>query len=137
MKIYEVVGENVILFGCEIWYNNTEKLRNKLPQIQRLTLKQLTKVVYKTVSLDAMQIMAGCPPIDIIVKAELTKFKLIRKSQEIEVNGGKLKFKDLELGMELIEPWDMISIPWDVKSDDGLGYRIYKDGSKCLGKVGC
>ncbi|GBN23860.1 hypothetical protein AVEN_25856-1 [Araneus ventricosus] len=37
----------------------------------------------------------------------------------------------------MIKPWETITIPWDFKVDDGLGFRIYTDGSKYLGKVGC
>ncbi|GIY65906.1 RNase H domain-containing protein [Caerostris darwini] len=70
--IYEKVMEKLITYGHEVWYRKTVKQDIKINQLQRIALINVTKV-YKTVSSEAINILAGVPPLNIKLQ-NLQKF---------------------------------------------------------------
>ncbi|GBL86981.1 Retrovirus-related Pol polyprotein from type-1 retrotransposable element R1 [Araneus ventricosus] len=118
------------------------KLHEKIRRITRVSwglnaevrtpLIGITKT-YSTVSNEALQVLAGCPPLDIKIAEEievLTRIKQVRREQEI---GGLISF-DYELK---IKPWQLIRIIWEFFEEHENGHLIFTDGSKIGDKVGC
>ncbi|GBM12201.1 hypothetical protein AVEN_21009-1 [Araneus ventricosus] len=68
-EIYLRVIERMIFYGKEIWFKENVAMREKLFQIQRTGLLAIAKT-YKTVSTFALNLLTGCPPIDIKIKEE-------------------------------------------------------------------
>ncbi|GIX87709.1 putative 115 kDa protein in type-1 retrotransposable element R1DM [Caerostris darwini] len=60
--IFNKVTEKIIAYGHEIWFQNKLKQNIRILQLQRSGLLSITKC-YKTVSTDALQVMAGFPPL--------------------------------------------------------------------------
>ncbi|GBM30703.1 hypothetical protein AVEN_259569-1 [Araneus ventricosus] len=122
----------MIMYGSTVWYRNLVKINKKLIQIQRTPVIGITKT-YRTVSNEALQVLAGCPSLDIKIAEEievLTRIKQVRREQEI---GGLISF-DYELK---IKPWQLIRIRWEFFEEQENGHLIFTDGSKIDDKVGC
>ncbi|GBM15099.1 hypothetical protein AVEN_118470-1 [Araneus ventricosus] len=122
----------MIMYGSTVWYRDLVKINKKLIQIQRTPLTGITKT-YRTVSNAALQVLAGCPPLDIKIAEEievLTRIKQVKRKQEI---GGIISF-DYELK---IKPWQLIRIRWEFFEEQENGHLIFTDGSKIGDKVGC
>ncbi|GBN01366.1 hypothetical protein AVEN_117283-1 [Araneus ventricosus] len=84
-QIYLTILEKIITYGSTVWYRNLVKINEKLIQIQRTPLTDITKT-YRTVSNEALRVLAGCPPLDIKIAEEievLTRIKQVRRKQEI------------------------------------------------------
>ncbi|GBM73974.1 hypothetical protein AVEN_121786-1 [Araneus ventricosus] len=122
----------MITYGSTVWYRNLVKINKKLIQIQRTPLIGITKT-YRTVSNEALQVLAGCPPLDIKIAEEievLTRIKQVRREQEID---GLISF-DYELR---IKPFQLIRIRWEFFEELENGHLIFTNGSKIGDKVGC
>ncbi|GIX83516.1 reverse transcriptase domain-containing protein [Caerostris darwini] len=75
-EIYKRVLEKIMFYGHEIWFNYKAKQVTKLNKLQRIGLLNVTKC-YRTVSTDALQILAGIPPIEVTLRS-LTKLYHLR-----------------------------------------------------------
>ncbi|GIY64184.1 hypothetical protein CDAR_543631 [Caerostris darwini] len=74
-EIHSKVTEKLISYGHEIWYQGKIKQNIKILKLQRSGLLNITKC-YKTVSTDALQVLAGIPPLDLKLKLSSILFKL-------------------------------------------------------------
>jgi hypothetical protein len=76
--IYEGALIPILTYGAPVWEEAAGKHRNlcKLQRVQRLINIKIAKV-YRTISYDASCLMAGVPPIAIVIveKAQLYKRK--------------------------------------------------------------
>ncbi|GBN28169.1 Putative protein in type-1 retrotransposable element R1DM [Araneus ventricosus] len=77
-QIYLTVLEKMIMYGSSVWYRNLVKINKKLIQIQRTPLIGITKI-YRTVSNEALQVLAGCPPLDIKIAEEIEVLTRIKQ----------------------------------------------------------
>ncbi|GBM07616.1 hypothetical protein AVEN_230049-1 [Araneus ventricosus] len=68
-KIYLRVTERIIFYGKEILFKENMSMREKLFQIQRTGLLAIAKTC-KKVSTLALNLLTGCPQIDIKIKEE-------------------------------------------------------------------
>ncbi|GBN33787.1 Putative protein in type-1 retrotransposable element R1DM [Araneus ventricosus] len=136
-EIYTKAIESYILYGSEIWYTDLVKLNLKLNQIQRIPLSTIVKN-YRTVSTEALNILSGCPPLDIVAKAKKEKFGLIFRNEALMVQDLTLYREDFDLGnSDLAPPWETCVIPWTMDMDPGIEeYKIFTDGSKWNEQVG-
>lgn len=67
--IYECVVKPMILYGAEVWGGKAldTRLQRQLDATQRPYLLAITNA-YRTTSTAALQVLAGCPPLDILAK---------------------------------------------------------------------
>lgn len=75
-EVYLRATERYALYGAENWYRDTVRIKNKLAQIQRKALISVTKC-YRTVSTVALQVLAGCEPLDIRADFEQKKYGIM------------------------------------------------------------
>lgn len=80
------VIEKVITYGALIWFKDQFKLRNKLIQIQRSSLTNLTKC-YRIVASDTLCVLAGCLSLGLV---QMEKEKYEHKINKIY--GNKIDF---------------------------------------------
>lgn len=62
------VGQSVMLYGASVWHQvmNVDKYKKTMISLQRRLLLRVVSA-YKTVSAEAVQLVAGVPPIDLLV----------------------------------------------------------------------
>jgi hypothetical protein len=136
--IYLNAIEKFITYASNAWYYGTKRQEYWLLRIQRRVLFPIAKT-YSTVSGDAMCVLAGTIPLDLIVQAQF-KFYSLWKLRKV------VKIKDLEIGVDNVEveqstpfePWCEEDIVWNMDINEQLrDRRIYTDGSKIDNRVGC
>ncbi|GBM01865.1 hypothetical protein AVEN_218983-1 [Araneus ventricosus] len=97
----------MIFYGKEIWFKENWAMREKLFQIQRTGLLVIAKT-YKTVSTFALNLLTGCPPIDIKSKEENEIWQQQKDIKNLEKIGISFNFN---YATE-VSPWKITSIPW-------------------------
>ena len=129
--IYEGALIPLLTYGAPVWEEAAGKLRNlrKLQRVQRLMTIKITKA-YRTISYDASCVMAGVPPIAIVIaeKAQLYKSKHCMEGAAFEY--------DMPVPVtDWPHPARRANI---METSDSISYatEIYTDGSKIGGKVG-
>ena len=129
--IYEGALIPLLMYGAPVWDEAVVKQRNlrMLQRVQRLINIKIAKA-YRTISFKASCVMAGVPPIGIVIeeKARLYKIKHNAERSEYEC--------DTPL---LIKEWFHPARPPNIMEIcDSTPYstEIYTDGSKIGGKVG-
>ncbi|GBM44812.1 hypothetical protein AVEN_139642-1 [Araneus ventricosus] len=131
-EIYKTVVEKLIQCGSELWYKDIVKINNKLIQIQRQPLLGITKT-NRTVSNEAIQVLSGCPPLDLKIRIETDMAKQIRRNKLNKIIDDKISFKY----EKRIQPWKTLKIDWNYYMEEMKGLMIFTDGSKMDGRVGC
>ncbi|GBN73172.1 Retrovirus-related Pol polyprotein from type-1 retrotransposable element R1 4 [Araneus ventricosus] len=130
-EIYKTVVEKLIQYGSEIWYKDIAKINNKLIQIQRQTLLGITKT-YRTVSNEAIQVLSGCPPLDLKIRIENDMVKQIRKNKLNKIIDEKISFEY----EKRIQPWKSLNIDWNYYMEEMKGMMIFTDGFEMDERVG-
>ncbi|GIX70933.1 hypothetical protein CDAR_254161 [Caerostris darwini] len=133
--IYNKVINRIIHYGHEIWYQGRVKQDIKLNQLQRSGLLNITKC-YKTVSTDALQVLAGVPPIDIQTKHTHKMFQIKNQYKEIQTQGLAFHPGSITFLKPILPPWNKTSFHWSHYKDNLQGTLIYTDGSKMNNRVG-
>ncbi|GIX77413.1 retrovirus-related Pol polyprotein from type-1 retrotransposable element R1 4, partial [Caerostris darwini] len=133
--IYNKVINRIIHYGHEIWYRDKVKLNTKLGQLQRSGLLNITKC-YKTVSTDALQVLAGVPPIDIQIRHTHKMFQIKHLHKEISTQGLAFHPDAITFLKPIVPPWHKTSFHWSHFNDKLQGTLIYTDGSKMNNRVG-
>ncbi|GBM32293.1 hypothetical protein AVEN_71550-1 [Araneus ventricosus] len=102
-----------------------------LIQIQRIPLLGITKT-YRTVSNEAVQVLAGCPPLGI--RAIMEKYTL----DEAQLRKTKMEAEGLWNFdyQSRIPPWKVKRVKWQFYVYSMKGNDIFTDGSKIDEKVG-
>ncbi|GIX95449.1 uncharacterized protein CDAR_376201 [Caerostris darwini] len=77
--IFLKVIDRIISYGHEVWYQDKVKLNLKVLQLQRIGLLNVTKC-YSSVSTEALQVLAGIPPLDIKLKNDISSSTATRSS---------------------------------------------------------
>ncbi|GBM28771.1 hypothetical protein AVEN_177985-1 [Araneus ventricosus] len=131
-KIYKTVFEKLIQYGSEIWYKDIVKINNKLIQIQRQPLLGITET-YRTVSNEAIQVLNGCPPLDLKIRIENGMDRQIRRNKLNKIIDDKINFEY----EKRIQPWKTLKIDWNHYMEEMKGLMIFTDGSKMDVRVGC
>ncbi|GBM71867.1 hypothetical protein AVEN_229363-1 [Araneus ventricosus] len=135
-EIYLRAVEKFILYGAPIWYSKNVKLRNKILQIQRIPLLNICKS-YRTVSIDALHILCGCPPLDLVARNESILFDLYVRHSPITLGERSINFEDVSHFVNVEPPWNVNSFPWEYGNpEDHFGIKIFTDGSKLNNRVG-
>lgn len=129
-KIYKLVIEKLTLYGAAIWFKPHAKILTKVPQLQRQAMLIITKC-YNTVSYDALSILSGCLPIDLVLLKEL-EFQEDLKKMEISENKVNLNIRKNNYNIE----YPIVDINCRTVKDQRLIDEIYTDGSKMNGQVG-
>ncbi|GIY45304.1 uncharacterized protein CDAR_246041, partial [Caerostris darwini] len=107
----------------------------KTGQLQRSGLINITKS-YRTVSTEALQVLAGVPPLDIQLK-HLHKIHLIKLGRsQVTINGLTIQPNSITFRKPFLKPWTKTAINWNHFSDNMQGTLIYTDGSKINDRVG-
>ncbi|GBN96369.1 Putative protein in type-1 retrotransposable element R1DM [Araneus ventricosus] len=137
-EIYTKAIESYIFYGSEIWYSDLVKLNLKLNQIQRISLSTIVKN-YRTVSTEAINILSGCPPLDIVAKVKKEKFDLLFKNRALVSHDFILNREDIDIvNFNFQPPWEAFIIPWTMNMDPEVKeHKIFTDGSKWNDQVGC
>ncbi|GIY37470.1 RNA-directed DNA polymerase from mobile element jockey [Caerostris darwini] len=135
-EIYKKVLEKIICYGSEIWFKDQEKQNKKLNSLQRVGLLNITKC-YRTVCTEALQILAGIPPISITLRFLTKLYHLRYLQQDITIHNQVFNFGQLEPRPDPDPPWNKRSFAWRHLKPVEDGRCIYTDGSKLNGKVGC
>ncbi|GBM04735.1 hypothetical protein AVEN_20182-1 [Araneus ventricosus] len=107
-------------------------MNNRLVQIQRILILGISKV-YKTVSHEAIQVLTGCPHLDIkdsIEKKMLDSIVIIKTTLENE----NFTNSDYE---HRLPPWQNKMINWKFYNQEMDDDNIFTDGSRIEDEVGC
>ncbi|GBM37692.1 Putative protein in type-1 retrotransposable element R1DM [Araneus ventricosus] len=104
-EIYKVAIEKLILYGAEIWYDGTARSNKKLLQIQRLALLKIAKN-YTTVSTEALQILTGCEPLDLLAERVHLQFKMFNKDLKVTIGAKDYSSSDFDnVNTFEVPPW--------------------------------
>ncbi|GBO39496.1 hypothetical protein AVEN_212383-1 [Araneus ventricosus] len=138
-KIYNGAIEPYLLFGVGAWGNRLKlkKIRDSLNSLKRRPLIKITKA-YRTISTEALQVIAGIVPLDIKAKGVFGKFLLTTINNDIKFGSKIFKWEDYETRLDPhnIHPADNISITYDKHKPFGEEIEIYTDGSNINDQVG-
>lgn len=128
-SIYSSVIEKVILYACPIWYNH--KIKFNLPSLHRTALIALTKC-YRTVSTDALCVLAGCLPIDILIERENEYISAV----SILVANNLCYNLNKKININIIQ---QKYLNYYIKDNKGFSFNneFYTDGSKMNNEVSC
>lgn len=135
-EIYLRATLRLVLYGVVNWYDDTRRIKDKLSQIQRRSLIGLSKC-YRTVATEALQILTGCVPADLVAAAEQKKYMLThwRSHQFI----GELEISDSDCVQSfraIIDPSIERRVVWDDKPCSPQ-FQAFTDGSRLNGRTGC
>lgn len=75
MILYRGVFLPKIAYGAQFWVHKINKIKDKFGTIQRRALLGMTSA-YNTTSTDALQVLAGVPPLDIEIKWMVQKVEI-------------------------------------------------------------
>jgi ribonuclease HI len=137
-EIYLGAVEKFISYGANIWYTGTVRVKTKVLQIQRLALIPIVKT-YKSVSTEAIQVLAGVVPLDLVLEQNRNLFELYKLKRTICIGDRYLNWDTIEQETKVFDPpWVDRCIRWNfAEAIDGERTSIFTDGSKLDGKVGC
>ncbi|GBO06117.1 hypothetical protein AVEN_201660-1 [Araneus ventricosus] len=108
-------------------------MREELFKIQRKGLLSISKT-YKTVSTFALNLLTGCPPIDIKIKEEDEIWQQQQEIKNFEKIGISFNF---DYATE-VSSWKITSIPWRTFNEPSyVGINVFTDGSKINNRFGC
>ena len=139
-EIYKSVIEPILLYAIQVWHQSLDKkwARQRLRMIQRWFLLRICKA-YRTVSFDALCVIANIPPIDY-------KAKSIAELSEVHTNG-LLALNDLSQ-IEIQQPQLRLCHPaksilnnaciyyQSAMKNETESINIFTDGSKSDNGVG-
>ncbi|GIX83521.1 putative 115 kDa protein in type-1 retrotransposable element R1DM [Caerostris darwini] len=136
-EIHNKVTEKIISYGHEIWYQDKTKQNIKILKLQRSGLLNITKC-YKTVSTDALQVLAGIPPLDLKLKFSSILFRLKIGNQPATIQNFLIQPQSFNYKKPIIPPWTKTAFSWKYYNSSNItaGILIYTDGSKMNNKVG-
>ncbi|GIY37472.1 uncharacterized protein CDAR_458971 [Caerostris darwini] len=90
----------------------------------------------KNYNREALQVLAGIPPLDIKLKLSKDLFLFKHMGNNLVILNQVLQPLALETTTKFIPPWDKYSIKWNFYTEDLTGTLIFTDGSKMNGRVG-
>lgn len=112
MTIYKGVVLGILRYASPAWSENlTQQQKKRLATVQRLALLRVTRA-YRTVSHEAVQVLAGAMPLDLILKEDRLRFLAKRQGLEVLPEGLRRKIgetPDLWSGVvreDCIEEWN-------------------------------
>ncbi|GBN09882.1 hypothetical protein AVEN_198653-1 [Araneus ventricosus] len=116
----------MIFYGKEIWFKENVAMREKLFQIQRTGLLAIAKK-YKTVSTFPLNLLTGCPQIDIKIKEENEIWQQQQDIKNLEKIGISFNF---DYAAE-VRPWKITCIPWRTFNETNyVGINVFTDSPK-------
>jgi hypothetical protein len=129
--IYEGAIAPLMTYGAPVWGGaiSNRKCLNKLHSVQRLINIKITKA-YRTISFEASCIMAGVPPIGIVIDSKMQLYKCKHRWENNEIE------YDMPLPLnEWPHPANQVTI---IVPKENMTYplEIYMDGSKDASSVG-
>ncbi|GIY81628.1 putative 115 kDa protein in type-1 retrotransposable element R1DM [Caerostris darwini] len=110
-EIYIKVIERIIAYGHEVWFQNKVKQNVKLLQLQRIGLTNITRC-YRTVSTEALQVLAGLPPLDIKINLLQRMFQCKYYNKDLSLRNFTLQSNSFQFLKSIVHPWTKLSIPW-------------------------
>ncbi|GIX79775.1 putative 115 kDa protein in type-1 retrotransposable element R1DM [Caerostris darwini] len=111
-EIHNKVTEKIISYGHEIWYQDKTKQNIKILKLQRSGLLNITKC-YKTVSTDALQVLAGIPPLDLKLKFSSILFRLKIGNQPATIQNFLIQPQSFNYKKPIIPPWTKTAFSWN------------------------
>lgn len=134
---YKGVIERIILYGASIWgLSPSSCIRRILLSIQRRFALYVTGC-YRTTSTDAVLILAGLEPLDLVVEREAASARILRLQTSTIVFGKRWDHRSFEnkISKWLLHPSIDNPILF-TETNVPLHLRIFTDGSKDLSGVG-
>ena len=92
---------------------------------------------YKNTSTSALQVLAGCPPLDLVAASVQVKYLLVKKKQDVLIGDKLIRSSEIYIDSMICEPWLKKFVPWDVADPIENQICYYTDGSKMDHRVGC
>ncbi|GIX99091.1 hypothetical protein CDAR_97541 [Caerostris darwini] len=110
--MYSKVIEKIICYvsHIEIWFKDTVKQYIKLLQLQRTGLLNLKKC-YRSVSTEALQVLAGIEVLDIKLRNCLKLYMLKTKEIDTNINNLFLNFANLEVNKTFVHVGRKYNLP--------------------------
>jgi len=131
--IYLRVLERVILYGHPIWYSDKVKIRQKLGQLQRICLLTVTSC-YATISTEAVQVLAGCLPLDLQARMKASLYRISKWRDPEECIKYNIRLDDLDLYTRNNDIMKRLTFDFDRRPV--YEHYYYTDGSKYNDAVG-
>ncbi|XP_035229158.1 uncharacterized protein LOC118201212 [Stegodyphus dumicola] len=136
-ELYNRGIERIILYGSPVWWTGTERVRNKLLQIQRVAMLPITGC-YRTVSTTSLQVLAGVTPIDLVAEAETLIYKAVHMKKNIDYCDLKISNREIDPKLEkfYFHPAQFKEVTWKTLLPTGVGLELFSDGSVIDKNVG-
>lgn len=134
-----IVIEKILLYGSEAWYRNQVRINNRLIQLHRIALLNITKC-YRTVSDNAFNVLSGVVPIQLQAQKLQKIYKFKRGiTDEIVCFGRNYKRSQFDDDCKIYAPNLDISLEWSEFDENQVELdkvMIFTDGSKMDNGVG-
>ncbi|CAB0011020.1 unnamed protein product, partial [Nesidiocoris tenuis] len=127
LRYYNTVFLPTVLYAASAWWSNPSKrVRMKMESIQRMALVPLTKG-YRTAATAALQVIAGMPPLDLVLDARvaITKVKhpqrtcvKVRPDLEAHIRA----HRNMNDRIKAIDAW--LWAEWQARWDEGTTGRL-------------
>ncbi|GBN28236.1 Putative protein in type-1 retrotransposable element R1DM [Araneus ventricosus] len=129
----------LIIFTDDILLLSKESVSYIFSDKLKLPLDTIEKWAQRTVSSEALNILTGCPPLDIIAKLRREKYDLLHRNRDLVSHDIILNREDLDLmKFNFHPPWMAFTNSWTMDKDPDIKeYKIFTDGSKLNEQVGC
>lgn len=140
---YETVAYKQLEYACEVWYEDINMTnKHKLQSLQRTLLNSFMKG-YRTTSLASLQVLAGTPPIDLLLHSTAKKYRITKQQKNIDISGITYFAQDLETTprkyqTDTTKTTDNLKIifkNYNPNLEDNNQIKIYTDGSKMDNKT--
>lgn len=83
ITIYKGVVEAILKYASPFWFRNlTQRQRKRLASTQRTALLRVTRA-YRSTSHEAVQVLAGVVPLDLLLLEEVTKYAYKREGSAV------------------------------------------------------
>ncbi|XP_023212991.1 uncharacterized protein LOC111615786 [Centruroides sculpturatus] len=138
ITIYEGAFVPKMTYAAAAWSYAAKKgcIIKHLRCAQRMALLRVTKA-FRTASTEALMVVSGIPPIDLVLK-ERTRTFYYRKGLQAHMEDGDTTYQICELrpmSLELPMTYERKSVDIAKEEEEGE-YNIFTDGSKLEGRVG-
>ena len=112
-------------------------MRDKLNSAQHLALVAITRC-FRTTSTVALQVLAGCVPLDLQVELEHNMAQLRRFRKVATLGDTKIFPSEVQcpLAKWANHPAKALTIDWEVGHPFNRGIEVFTDGSRMGGNVG-
>lgn len=129
-EIYIRGTERIITYAAPVWYKNIVTIGKRLKSIQRKPLLSITKA-YKTVSNNALNVLANLPPVHLRIEKEIEMHNIINHEKEFLWKDKVFNSNNITNRIDKwqVHPAKKLRFTFNKEVSEGTEYNIFTDGS--------